>query len=134
MEDIFDLLYKYTYFLGHTLQEVKSSTFNGKDMIFRGEDELGYGMFARRYDIERDKMFLLHFDRDAGNKVTVQKTYWGNGLACNKEYNELAKMRSTYMPNFQTNGFCVYTEKYGDVLFELLNDGNLLCIMASINV
>ena len=129
-----ELLEKYTYFLNRTLQEVKSITFNGKKLEFRGEDELGYGMFARRYDIERDKMFLLHFDRDTGNKVTVQKTYWGNGFACYKEYNELAKFRSPYMPNFETRGFCITTEKYGNVLFKLLNDGNLLCIMASINI
>ena len=38
------------------------------------------------------------------------------------------------MPNFETRSFCITTEKYGNVLFELLNDGNLLCIMASINI
>ena len=133
MED--ELLAKYTYFLGRTETEVHNmDSYKGVKLTFCGKDELGYGMYARLLKLEHDKMFLLHFDRDAGSRVTVQKTYWGNGYAVYKEYQELAKLRSSYMPDFNTDGFCIHTHQFGNVLLELLNDGDLLCVMASINV
>lgn len=127
------LLRKYTYFLGKTDREVGGMSYEGRRLNFMGKDELGYGMFEKCYNIDRNKIFLLHFDRDFGNKCTVQKTYW-DGSSVYKELQELSLIRSNYLPNVQTGGFCVHTEQFGQVLFELVPDGDMICVMTSINV
>jgi len=130
----------FTTFLGMTEKEIDLNNVFSTDLKKIKKQDLDANMQIILYMLSRQQFFELIFDKDRGNIVVAQKTYWMN---IDDFYNSLKQIalptQDSYYGTLKptqygfSNGFYIGSQKHGRIFVEICdNPPANRCILTSI--